>query len=133
MMNDMISVKIAKKGERIDYGEEIEKAKTSREIGSIVSFLGIVRSEGGRVKRVEQGEKKVKRTLEEIAEEAVEKFGVERAGIIQGVGEMPAGGDIIFITVSSRRREEGFEACEWIIDATKEKVHKGMIEKEDKQ
>ncbi len=118
----MISVKITT--ERIDHNKEITSVKTSLEVGSVVSFLGTVRSENDRVKSLvyEHYEEMAKSTIERMGEEAIKRFGVESISVVHRFGQIPAGEDVVLVTVSSKHRAEGFEACSWLIKKIKEKV-----------
>jgi molybdopterin synthase catalytic subunit len=120
----MIKVKVLRENEKIEYEEEIKRLKSSLEIGSIVSFLGVVRSEKGRVKALvyEHYEGMAQSTITQIAQEAVERFGVYGVSIVHKIGQIPAGGDVLLVAVSSRHREEGFKACSWIMDEIKDKA-----------
>ena len=117
----MINIKIIT--ERINYEEEISRLKTMG-CGSIVSFLGIVRSENGEVKSLvyEHYEDMAKNTIKIIAEEAVREFGVKSISVVHRIGQIPAGDDVVLVAVSSKHRAEGFKACSWIMDKIKEKV-----------
>ena len=118
----MIRVEITT--ELLDYAKEMAELKSSLEVGSIVSFLGVVRSERGEVKSLlyERYEEMGEEMLKKIAEEAIEKFGIERMTIIHRWGQIPAGEDVVFCGASSVHRSEGFEACSWVMDRIKEIV-----------
>ncbi len=94
--------------------------------GGFVSFEGWVRNhnEGLEVKRLEYEafEALGVREGEMIVNDAIRKFGVERAACVHRVGALEIGGLAVWVGVSSRHRGEAFAACRYIIDEVKHRV-----------
>ncbi len=94
--------------------------------GGFVSFEGWVRNhnEGLEVRRLEYetfaalGLKEGER----IVQDAIKRFGVERAACIHRVGSLGIGDLAVWVGVSSRHRGEAFAACRYIIDEVKHRV-----------
>ena len=111
--------------EPIDYGGLIEKLR-NESVGAIVSFLGTVRntSINLRVSGLEYSSYRemALKMMGDIADEAVEKFGIKDYTIVHRMGRLNLKEDSVAVCVASPHRKEGFRACEFIIDSIKEKV-----------
>ena len=60
--------------------------------------------------------------LEAIVGEAEDRFDVDRVEVVHRYGDLAVGDNIVFIGVSAGHRDEGFEACRYIIDELKKRV-----------
>ena len=89
----------------------------------MVSFVGLTRGEDGgiTVERLEfeSWEEKLPDVLNNLAEQAVEQFGVNSVLLAHRTGSVSPGEPIVCIHVASPHRAEGFEACSWLIDELK--------------
>ena len=96
----------------------------SEDVGAVVVFAGIVRSEGGRVKKLkyEVYESMFRKVVEEIRREAMKKFPVFGVEIEHRFGEFPPGDIVFLVGVAARHREEAFEACRWVVDEFKSRA-----------
>ena len=63
-----------------------------------------------------------RRQLEEIREEAIDRFGVEEIAIIHRYGSLEVSDNIMMIAVGGGHRPEAFDACRWVLETIKEKV-----------
>lgn len=101
-----------------------EQAQKSKDTGAVVSFTGIVRSEGGRLWGLEYEEyvRMAEPAIKKLKQDAVEKFKVFDVDIIQKIGRYPAGEPVFLVTVSARHRREAFQACEWVVGEFKARV-----------
>jgi molybdopterin synthase catalytic subunit len=94
--------------------------------GCVVTFVGTVRdtSAGRPVSRmsVEVYEGMARAQLEAIAGEAADRFGVDRFEVVHRYGDLAVGDNIVFIGVSAGHRDQGFDACRYIIDELKRRV-----------
>jgi len=111
--------------EVFDVGGLHESLKT-RGSGCVVTFVGTVRdaSEGRPVSRmsIEVYEDMARTQLEAIVGEAEDRFDVDRVEVVHRYGDLAVGDNIVFIGVSAGHRDEGFEACRYIIDELKKRV-----------
>ena len=111
--------------EDFDVGGLHRSLKT-RGSGCVVTFVGTVRdaSAGRPVSRmsVEVYEGMARAQLEAIVGEAAEKYGVHRIEVVHRYGDLEVSDNIVFIGVSAGHRDEGFEACRYIIDELKKRV-----------
>jgi molybdopterin synthase catalytic subunit len=96
------------------------------EDGAVVIFEGIVRdhTRGRRTLYLdyEAYESMARRKLEELAEEALEKFEVRQVALVHRLGRLQHTETSVLIAVASAHRAAAFEACRWLIDALKKTV-----------
>ncbi len=94
--------------------------------GAIVSFLGTVREITGERRTVylsyEAYDTMAARKLREIAEEARERFSLERIAVVHRVGRMDPGEVSVAIAVSAAHRAQAFDGCRFVIEAIKKDV-----------
>jgi molybdopterin synthase catalytic subunit len=122
-------LKITREDFSID--EIVQKIK-AKEIGAIVSFIGIVRGKS-KDKIVDKfgiqvSEEMVIRQLEKIRAETLQKFKVNQIAIVQRIGSLKVSESILLIVVGATHRDEAFKACRDVLEQIK-KVTK-MWEKE---
>ncbi len=96
------------------------------EDGAIVIFDGIVRnhSRGRRTRYLEYEayEPMALKLLEELAQQAREKFAIRNVALVHRLGHLEVGESSVLIAVYSAHRAAAFEACRWIIDTLKKTV-----------
>jgi len=111
--------------EDFSVDEALERLR-SRGMGALVTFVGVVRdsSRGKAVNRIEIQvyEEMARRQLEEVREEAIDRFGVEEIAIIHRYGSLEVSDNIMMIAVGGGHRLEAFDACRWVLETIKEKV-----------
>ncbi|KYH36766.1 MAG: Molybdopterin-guanine dinucleotide biosynthesis protein MobB [Candidatus Bathyarchaeota archaeon B24] len=96
---------------------------SSDEIGAIAIFIGVVRgvSDGERVLRLEfeAHEALAPKVLNRIVEEVKKKYGLIDVIAEHRVGDVPVGGDVMYVLVASKHRKEAFEALAELVDRIK--------------
>lgn len=102
----------------------------SPEIGAIASYFGSARntSKGKNVdylKYPKEGSSHVLKKMEEIRINALNKFNIRDVVMIQRLGVLKPGENILFVGISASSRGPAFDACQYIIDQIKIKVHPG--------
>jgi len=94
--------------------------------GATVDFWGVVRrlEDGREIKGIdyEANREMAEHQLRQIAEQAVEKFRLQRVIIYHRIGFIAVGEPSLFLRVASPHRSEGFRASQWIVDELKKKV-----------
>ena len=94
--------------------------------GAIVSFIGITRDmeDGEKVLRLEfdAWRDQLKPTLQKIAENTINEFGISGVAIAHRVGIVGPQENIVAIHVCSAHRKEAFLACSHIIDELKKQA-----------
>jgi molybdopterin synthase catalytic subunit len=107
--------------ENFDPGTYI-KAAIDREVGCIVTFLGVVRDDGITAIELEAYEEAAIEELHTIKDEAMSRFAITSVDILHRIGRLSIGDPIALIVVGASHRKAAFEACEYIIDRIKETV-----------
>ena len=94
--------------------------------GGVVLFLGRVRDQArGRAVRQLDYEAYGDMALAEmrsLAEQAVARHGAGRVAMAHRTGRLVVGDIAVAIAVSAPHRAQAFGACQWLIDALKERV-----------
>ena len=95
----------------------------SHDIGAIVTFSGLVRSQqDGRAIQalfLEHYPGMTEKSLRDIAEQAGRRWPLLGVVIIHRIGELKPGEQIVFVGVTSAHRLAAFEACEFMMDYLK--------------
>ena len=111
--------------ERIDAQTILEKIKRPED-GAAVLFDGVVRNNTrGRQTLYldyEAYEEMALKQMEELAEQAIAKFGVRDVALVHRLGRLELGETSVLIVVASVHRAAAFEACRWLIDTLKRTV-----------
>jgi len=96
------------------------------EDGAVSLFDGIVRNNtrGRRTLYLdyEAYEEMALKQMEQLAGEAVDKFGVRDVRIVHRLGRLEIGETSVFIAVASAHRAAAMDACRWLIDTLKKTV-----------
>jgi len=94
--------------------------------GAIVTFEGTTRSPSdGRVVRLleyEAYEERALKQMRELANEAVEQFGLGGVVAAHRTGEVPVGQLSVVVSCVAPHREQAFEGARWLIDRIKADV-----------
>ncbi|PLX35471.1 MAG: molybdenum cofactor biosynthesis protein MoaE, partial [Hyphomicrobiales bacterium] len=110
-----------------DIGAEIAALKQGRpEIGAIVSFTGLTRdsSHGKHVSAMtlEHYPGMTEKALQEIEQEAHERWPLDGSLIIHRYGRLEPGENIVLVLTASAHRQAAFEAAEFLMDWLKTKA-----------
>lgn len=97
--------------------------KKDPRIGAVVSFLGTVRdmNDSSQVKgmTLEHYPGMTEKALQEILDQAKERWDIYQALVIHRVGPLLPEDQIVLVAVTSAHRGEAFAACEFIMDYLK--------------
>jgi molybdopterin synthase catalytic subunit len=111
--------------ERID-AEKLIAASKRGEDGAVSVFDGIVRNHtrGRRTLHLdyEAYEEMALKQMEELAAEALNRFGVRHVTLVHRLGRLLVGETSVLIVVASAHRAQAFDACRWLIDTLKKTV-----------
>jgi len=108
--------------ERFTIVEESERLLAGlADVGALVTFSGLCRSEGGRLKalELEHYPEMTEAELTRIVGEAVERWPIQALGVVHRVGVIPAGEEIVLVIAASSHRAAAFEAAEFVMDFLK--------------
>ena len=113
--------------EDFSQDEEIAALRaSSKRIGGIATFLGCARdfSEGRQVSEIsfEAYASMAVAEMRKLREEAIARFGLLDARLVHRLGLVKAGDAIVFIAAGAEHRAPALQACQWLIDALKERV-----------
>ena len=93
------------------------------DIGAVVTFVGLVRDSTKSAKisamELEHYPVMTERALEDILEQARQRWELQGATIIHRVGKLSPAERIVMVAVASPHRGEAFQACEFMIDYLK--------------
>ena len=84
----------------------------SPDVGAVVTFTGVVRSEEGRLwgLEYEEYERMLAPVIDQLKKEAVANFHLFGAEIVKKMGRQPAGAQVFLVAVAARHRKEALEA-----------------------
>lgn len=92
------------------------------EVGSVASFVGLVRSQPGHpVTRLELEHYPgmTERSIVEIVGKAAARWEIQAARVVHRIGVLQPGDQIVYVGVASGHRGDAFQACEFIMDFLK--------------
>lgn len=119
----MIEVKLLAETLDIEY---CINAVQDAACGGIDVFIGTVRNQtkGKEVKRLEfeAYEPMAVKEMKKLAEQAQEKWAVQKVVVHHRTGVLQVGDVPVIIAVSAAHRDAAFDACRYIIDTLKETV-----------
>jgi molybdopterin synthase catalytic subunit len=92
--------------------------------GAVVSFLGLARArtaDGEKVERLvlDHHPRLTSRSLEEIADAALERFDLSSLRIVHRRGAVAPGEAIVFVVAAAAHRRAAFEAVDYMMDRLK--------------
>ena len=96
-------------------------------IGAIASFVGLVRDNNTVAESHDQVSTltlehypgMTEKVLQEIAEQAQQRWQLQGATVIHRVGELQVGDPIVLVLAASRHRQDAFDACQYMMDILK--------------
>ncbi|MEL6765891.1 MAG: molybdopterin synthase catalytic subunit MoaE [Pseudomonadota bacterium] len=116
--------KVSVQREDFDLGtEQARLAATSRDIGAIVSFTGLVREMTGKgaiaAMELEHWPGMTEKALAGIVAEAEARWPLDGVRVIHRHGPLAPGDQIVLVLAASRHRQAAFEAAAFLMDYLK--------------
>ena len=108
-----------------EFGTECAAfAKSAAGAGAVVTFLGLVRDDGGRLSRmeIEHYPGMTERALADIGADAAARWPLTDWLILHRYGSMQPGEPIMMVATASRHRQGAFEAAEYLMDYLKSRA-----------
>ncbi|HEX3430866.1 MAG TPA: molybdenum cofactor biosynthesis protein MoaE [Rhizomicrobium sp.] len=109
--------------QRDDFDAVAESAALSAgklEVGAVVTFTGIVRSDDGlSALALEHYPGMTEREIARHADEAKRRWPLFGVTIVHRIGRLRPGENIVLVAVASTRRKAAFEAAEFLVDYLK--------------
>src|ERR1700739_252611 len=106
--------------------EAVVAAAKQGEDGAVIVFDGIVRNNSRGRKTLyldyEAYEEMATKQMNELANEAITRFGVRFVAMIHRLGRLQVGDTSVLIIVPSAHRRQAYEASRWLIDTLKKTV-----------
>ena len=95
----------------------------NHETGAVVSFSGCVRDRSPQQNLIalelEHYPGMTEKALQQIAEQAQQRWDINDCAIIHRIGRLGPGENIVLVVVTSPHRRAAFEACEFLMDYLK--------------
>ena len=104
--------------EPFDIAAEAKRLSAGTDVGAIVTFTGICRSDGGKLKglELEHYPGMAEAEITRVAEEAARRWPISGAIAVHRYGTIAAGDDIVLVVTASAHRGAAFAAAEFIMD-----------------
>lgn len=124
-MPDVVIPSIKIQTADFDTAAEIARLSDSRaDIGAVVSFTGLCRSEDGRLSALElehypgMAEEQIGR----IADQALQRWPIGALTVIHRVGKIMPGENIVLVLAASAHRQAAFDAAAFVMDFLKSRA-----------
>ena len=122
-MSDAVRIQL----EDFSQDEEVGAMRSgSSRMGGIATFLGCARdfSQGRQVSEIsfDAYASMAVAEMRKLREEAIARFGLIDARLVHRLGVVRAGDAIVFVAAGAEHRAPALQACQWLIDALKERV-----------
>lgn len=117
-----IQPKIRVQAEDFDLAAEIAMITAGRtDIGAVVSFTGLCRSENGALAalELEHYPGMAEAEMASVADEAITRWPLQAVTCIHRYGIIPAGDNIVLVIAASPHRRAAFEAADFLMDYLK--------------
>ncbi len=122
----MADIRITVSNDDFSVGREYDWLAEGTSAGAVVTFIGKVRDMnlGDNVigLSLEHYPGMTEKALREIAEQAAERWPLQKIDVIHRVGDLDIGDQIVFVGVTSAHRGAAFDACEFVMDYLKTKA-----------
>ncbi|WP_026317126.1 molybdenum cofactor biosynthesis protein MoaE [Ahrensia kielensis] len=105
-----------------DLQSEVDKLTQGRkDIGAVVTFTGLCRDEGGKLKalELEHYPAMAEAQLNQIAQKAAKRWPLTGLTIIHRFGKIEPGANIVLVVTASSHRRAAFEAADYLMDYLK--------------
>lgn len=121
-----MSISISVQRDDFSLSQEYQRLSATTSVGAIVTFVGKVRDMnlGDQVTglTLEHYPGMTEQLLNDICQQAVERWAIDDIRVIHRVGELDIGEQIVFVGVSSAHRDAAFDACSFVMDYLKTKA-----------
>ncbi|MGL5446920.1 MAG: molybdenum cofactor biosynthesis protein MoaE [Rhabdaerophilum sp.] len=118
----MSDLKIRVQVENFDLNEEVNRVSAGRmDIGAIVTFTGLCRSEKGALTalELEHYPGMAEDELRRVADEALRRWPLDGVTVIHRYGKLIPGEPIVLVLTASAHRQAAFDAANYLMDYLK--------------
>ncbi len=106
--------------------EKVINSTRNENSGGVIAYIGLIRktSKGKMVHSVEYRDPDgtAASRLQEIVSSAKEKWPINDMAFVHRIGKLKVGDNNVVVAVAAPHRQEGFAACQYVIDQFKEKL-----------
>ena len=106
--------------------KQVISSVRSDKSGGVIAYIGLIRnsSKGKSVLSVEytDADGTAEAKLQAIVNAAKEKWPINDMAFVHRIGKLKVGDNNVVVAVASAHRQEGFAACQYVIDQFKEKL-----------
>lgn len=123
-MGEALYLKVSVQPEDFDTGHELQRLRAATpQAGAMVNFVGLVReiSQNGQLSEmvIEHYPGMTEKALQQIAQQAAQRWPILGVRVIHRVGSLPAQAQIVLVAATSLHRQAAFEACAFMMDYLK--------------
>ncbi|MCB2116000.1 MAG: molybdenum cofactor biosynthesis protein MoaE [Rhodobacteraceae bacterium] len=118
-------MRVRVQAEPFDHGAECARfGQGGRDVGAVVTFLGVVRDDSGAMERmeIEHYPGMTERAISGIVAEAMARWSLADALVIHRHGALKPGESIMMVATAARHRVAAFEAAEFLMDYLKSRA-----------
>ena len=118
-------MRVRVQAEPFDFGAECSRfGQGGRDVGAVVTFLGVVRDDSGQMARmeIEHYPGMTEKAIATIAEEARVRWKLSDVLVIHRHGPLSPGEAIMMVATAARHRVAAFEAAEFLMDYLKSRA-----------
>jgi molybdopterin synthase catalytic subunit len=111
--------------EPFDYGAECAGfGRGGRDVGAVVTFLGVVRDDTGSLSRIEieHYPGMTEKAIAAIVDEARTRWALADTLVVHRYGPLQPGEAIMMVATAARHRTAAFEAAEYLMDYLKSRA-----------
>lgn len=117
-------IKICIQTQDFNVNHELEQLKkASNKIGGIVSFTGCVRDMNNNqtinTLHLEHYPQMTEQVINDVVQTAQSRWNMIATTVIHRIGTLEVGDNIVMVACATKHREDGFLACEFIMDFLK--------------
>jgi molybdopterin synthase catalytic subunit len=119
-----VYLQVSVQAEDFDVGAELQQLRAATpQAGALVNFVGLVRDviADGQVREmvIEHYPGMTEKALQQIAQQAAQRWPLLGIRMIHRVGSLAAQAQIVLVATSSLHRQAAFEACAFMMDYLK--------------
>lgn len=106
-----------------DIGDECARLAASRDTGALVTFTGLVRSDGGLESlTLEHYPGMTEREIARHVEDAKARWPLLAVSIVHRIGRLSPGERIVFVGTAASHRQDAFDAAMFLMDYLKSRA-----------
>ncbi|UXD21548.1 molybdenum cofactor biosynthesis protein MoaD [Ignicoccus pacificus DSM 13166] len=107
-----------------DYSvDDVVNSILSEDVGAVVTFVGFVKSKGGKVKElVYEAHEDLEKFIEKHIDDVIKKYNLKDAMVVQFIGPRKVGEKTLIVATAAEGREEAFKGARELLERLKHEV-----------